>query len=107
MRSTRAPPTRSCAIACPLGIDTGALVKGLRRERHGAIGARAARVAGANWEVVEWAARGALRAGHLLGDRATARISGAAAARRRGRAGPRVDGADAQARHAADAAHRP
>jgi D-lactate dehydrogenase len=40
------------------------------------IGARAARVAGANWEVVEWAARGALRAGHLLGDRATARISG-------------------------------
>ncbi len=97
----------SCAIACPLGIDTGTLVKGLRRERHGAIGARAARVAGANWEVVEWAARGALRAGHLLGDRATARISGGL---RRVAGAERVPAWTApmpKARHAADAAHRP
>jgi D-lactate dehydrogenase len=65
----------SCAIACPLGIDTGALVKTLRAERHGPLVRRAARATAARWGVVERAARGALRAGHLLGDRASAATS--------------------------------
>jgi D-lactate dehydrogenase len=53
----------SCMIACPLGIDTGKLVKELRARQHGAHAERAARVAAQRWAVVERAARASLRGG--------------------------------------------
>ncbi len=68
----------SCTIACPLGIDTGAMVKGLREQRHGALSARAASAAADHWALIERAARGGLRVGHALGDRTTAAVAGAA-----------------------------
>ena len=73
----------SCAIACPLGIDTGTMVKGLRAEGHGALARRAAGAAAGHWGAVERAGRGALRAGHRAGDR----VSSAATAAVRALAG--------------------
>ena len=53
----------SCSHACPLGIDTGTLIKGMRAaERTPREEAAAARVA-ERWETVERLARGGLRAG--------------------------------------------
>ena len=53
----------SCALVCPLGIDTGKLVKSLRERQHSARAQRvAARLAG-RWAAVERAARASLRAG--------------------------------------------
>ncbi len=55
----------SCALVCPLGIDTGKLVKSLRERQHSARAHRvAARLAG-RWAAVERAARASLRAGAL------------------------------------------
>jgi D-lactate dehydrogenase len=55
-----------CATACPVAIDTGQLVKRLRREAHSAVAnAWSGRVAERFWEV-EAAARAALRAGHAV-----------------------------------------
>jgi D-lactate dehydrogenase len=53
----------SCALACPLGIDTGKLVKELRRERHTEPAERVALAAAKRWDVVEGASRAALRRG--------------------------------------------
>ena len=63
----------SCSLACPLGIDTGKLVKDLRGQEHDAGGASKRAVQAAeHWALVERAARGGLRAGALaarmLGD---------------------------------------
>jgi D-lactate dehydrogenase len=59
----------SCRLACPLGIDTGALVKELREERHSpraeALALRGAR----NWDKVERASRAALKLGGPLTSR--------------------------------------
>ncbi len=58
----------SCVLTCPLGIDTGKLVKGLRRAGHA--GARAERRAerlAERWAGVEAVARAGLRAGGPLG----------------------------------------
>ncbi len=59
----------SCRLACPLGIDTGALVKELRAERHApraeALALRGAR----SWGAVERASRAALRLGGPLARR--------------------------------------
>jgi D-lactate dehydrogenase len=49
-----------CATACPVGIDTGALVKRLRAEGHGAVARAAARVSAAAFGGVEVFARAAL-----------------------------------------------
>ncbi|HEX6229964.1 MAG TPA: FAD-linked oxidase C-terminal domain-containing protein, partial [Solirubrobacterales bacterium] len=53
----------SCQLACPVGIDTGALVKELRAERHTgraeALALRAAR----RWGAIEAASRAGLRIG--------------------------------------------
>ncbi len=61
----------SCRLACPLGIDTGALVKRFRAERHGRAAERAALLAAKRWGNVERAARGGLAlrgpASRLLG----------------------------------------
>jgi D-lactate dehydrogenase len=53
----------SCQIACPIGIDTGALVKELRAERHTGRAERAALAAAKRWATVESASRTALRVG--------------------------------------------
>jgi D-lactate dehydrogenase len=59
----------SCALACPLGIDTGALVKELRGAAHGPRASRAAEAVSDRWRLVEVGARTALKAGAAAGDR--------------------------------------
>jgi len=53
----------SCRLACPLGIDTGALVKELRAERHSPRAEAWALRAAQHWGAVERASRAALRIG--------------------------------------------
>jgi D-lactate dehydrogenase len=53
-----------CATACPVGIDTGALTKRLRRERHSALAHRFARFLAGHFGPLERGARLALRVGH-------------------------------------------
>ena len=64
----------SCRLACPVGIDTGKLVKDLRRRESGPAAQRAGVRLARRWSLVERSARGALRAGGALsrvtGDRA-------------------------------------
>ncbi|HEX3905814.1 MAG TPA: (Fe-S)-binding protein, partial [Polyangia bacterium] len=67
----------SCQLACPVGIDTGALVKELRAERHTNRAERAALATAKRWRTVEGASRTALRVG-----------GGAARRTRKGRALP-------------------
>ena len=55
----------SCALACPLGIDTGKLVKGLRSSRHSPRAERAALLAAKHWRLAEWGARLGLRFGPI------------------------------------------
>jgi D-lactate dehydrogenase len=71
-----------CALACPVGIDTGQLVKRLRRESHSASGDEVARVAASHFALLERAARAALRgnqfARSVLGSRWSADLPRAA-----------------------------
>jgi D-lactate dehydrogenase len=53
----------SCQLACPVGIDTGALVKELRAERHTERAERAALATAKRWGTVERVSRAALRLG--------------------------------------------
>jgi D-lactate dehydrogenase len=53
----------SCQLACPLGIDTGRLVKELRVAQHGERAERAALAAAKRWGAVEKASRLALKVG--------------------------------------------
>ena len=57
----------SCAVACPLAIDTGKLVKGLRAGRHSERAERRAADMARRWRRVEHTARAGLRAGGPLG----------------------------------------
>jgi D-lactate dehydrogenase len=59
----------SCQLACPVGIDTGKLVKELRAERHGERPEKRALAAARHWDVVEGASRAALRVGGPLARR--------------------------------------
>jgi D-lactate dehydrogenase len=59
----------SCQLACPVGIDTGALVKEMRAERHGERAERVALAAARRWDVVEGASRAGLRVGGPLARR--------------------------------------
>jgi D-lactate dehydrogenase len=59
----------SCQLACPVGIDTGALVKELRAERHTDRAERAALATAKRWGAVEAASRAALRLGGPLARR--------------------------------------
>jgi D-lactate dehydrogenase len=68
----------SCAGACPLGIDTGKLVKGLRAAEHTPRAERVALGVAKRWAAVERAARAGLRAGHAVGDRPMGALAGAA-----------------------------
>ncbi|HMB53706.1 MAG TPA: FAD-linked oxidase C-terminal domain-containing protein, partial [Thermoanaerobaculia bacterium] len=53
----------SCALACPLGIDTGEMVKDLREQRHSKRAESLALAAAKRWGAVERASRAALRLG--------------------------------------------
>ncbi len=68
-----------CATACPVSIDTGRMVKNLRRERHGEISLATSEWLARHFAFTEYAARGALRAGHaqasLLGHGPLERLS--------------------------------
>ncbi len=59
----------SCQIACPLGIDTGKMVKELRREQHGARAEKRALAAAKRWGAVEKVSRLALKVGGPLARR--------------------------------------
>ena len=63
-----------CALACPVGIDTGALTKRLRRERHSPLARRAALLSAQNFAWVERTARLMLHAGHVAESLIGARI---------------------------------
>jgi D-lactate dehydrogenase len=59
----------SCQIACPLGIDTGRMVKELRTAQHGERAEKAALAAAKRWGAVEKASRLALKFGGPLARR--------------------------------------
>ncbi|HEU5062942.1 MAG TPA: FAD-binding and (Fe-S)-binding domain-containing protein [Solirubrobacterales bacterium] len=59
----------SCQIACPLGIDTGRMVKELRVAQHGERAEKAALAAAKRWGAVEKASRLALKVGGPLARR--------------------------------------
>jgi D-lactate dehydrogenase len=59
----------SCRLACPLGIDTGKLVKELREDAHSPRAEARALRAAKRWRTVERASRAALRAGGPLARR--------------------------------------
>jgi D-lactate dehydrogenase len=59
----------SCQLACPVGIDTGLLVKELRKERHTPRAEAAALATAKRWGVVEAVSRLALRFGGPLARR--------------------------------------
>jgi len=59
----------SCQLACPLGIDTGKMVKELRTAQHGERAERAALAAAKRWGAVEKASRVALKLGGPLARR--------------------------------------
>jgi D-lactate dehydrogenase len=71
-----------CATTCPLGIDTGVLVKELRASERGTREERAALLAARRWDRVEAGARTGLAAGEAvsraLGDGAVAGLTGVA-----------------------------
>jgi D-lactate dehydrogenase len=59
----------SCQLACPVGIDTGALVKELRAAEHGERAEKRALAAARHWEGIEGASRAGLRIGGPLARR--------------------------------------
>ena len=71
----------TCALACPLGIDTGKLVKTLRGRQHSARAERVALRLAARWDSVERSARAGLGAG-VRGRPVSAAIRGASRAAR-------------------------
>lgn len=69
-----------CAGACPVDINTGDLVKRLRRENHSARANKLALKAARHFGKLQWAARSALAAGNavnkLFGKKAMPRMTG-------------------------------
>ena len=57
----------TCQIACPLGIDTGKLIKGFRADEHPQKAQRQAPRVAEHWSSVEKTARAGLRAGSVAG----------------------------------------
>ena len=68
-----------CATACPVGIDTGALIRDLRGARQGGLGKAVAGYAAGHFGGVANAARIGLQLGHaaaaVLGDEVVSRLS--------------------------------
>ena len=100
----------TCATTCPLGIDTGALVKELRSSEHGRREERAGLRVAQRWAKFEAASRAGLgdRRRDLRGDRRRrhGRHHRRRAGRDRRRAGAGVGAADAAAGDDRDAADR-
>lgn len=69
-----------CATACPVDINTGDLIKRLRRENHSPLANKIALLAAKNFKTVEWAARTALKIGSAIntvfGKNAMANVTG-------------------------------
>jgi len=61
-----------CKLACPLGIDTGSMVKELRAREHTERAEKIALGVAKRWATVEKGARAGLRAGGVVGDRPAA-----------------------------------
>jgi D-lactate dehydrogenase len=55
-----------CATACPVDINTGELIKRLRRENHSPFANKTALLIAKNFGVLVWGARFALRAGSVM-----------------------------------------
>jgi len=69
-----------CATACPVDINTGDLVKRLRRENHSAAANRMALWVAKNFKTVEWLTRAGLKAGvgmnKIFGENTMFRLTG-------------------------------
>ncbi|WP_030253726.1 FAD-binding and (Fe-S)-binding domain-containing protein [Streptomyces violens] len=59
----------TCKLACPVGIDTGAMMKDFRHHRHSPREEKAAALAAKRFKAVEAAARLAVAAADRIGDR--------------------------------------
>ncbi|WP_405435776.1 FAD-binding and (Fe-S)-binding domain-containing protein [Streptomyces anulatus] len=59
----------TCKLACPVGIDTGAMMKGFRHRRHTPREERIAALTAKNFAVVEASARLAVAVADAVGDR--------------------------------------
>ncbi|MEU2233193.1 FAD-binding and (Fe-S)-binding domain-containing protein [Streptomyces vietnamensis] len=68
----------TCKLACPVGIDTGALMKEFRHERHSPREERIAALAAKNFRAVEASARLAVAAADRIGDRVLGSVTGLA-----------------------------
>ncbi len=64
----------TCKLACPVGIDTGAMMKGFRHRRHTPREERIAALTAKNFRVVEASARLAVGAGDAIGERGGDRL---------------------------------
>jgi D-lactate dehydrogenase len=71
-----------CSTACPVGIDTGALIRELRGEQQGAVAKAVGGFVAEHFGVVAGAARTAIKLGHaaasVMGDGFVERVSGGA-----------------------------
>jgi D-lactate dehydrogenase len=70
----------TCSLACPVGIDTGKLVKGFRASERTERGERVALAVAKRWAAVEAGARAGLHAGHAVGSPTMRAVTGAARA---------------------------
>jgi D-lactate dehydrogenase len=70
----------TCSLACPVGIDTGKLVKGFREAERTERGERVALAVAKRWAAVETGARAGLRAGHAVGSPTMRAVTGVARA---------------------------
>ncbi|MGW2015160.1 FAD-binding and (Fe-S)-binding domain-containing protein [Streptomyces sp. NPDC001927] len=68
----------TCKLACPVGIDTGALMKEFRHQRHSTREERIAALAARNFRAVEASARLAVAAADRIGDRILGAATGLA-----------------------------
>ncbi|MFE0649548.1 FAD-binding and (Fe-S)-binding domain-containing protein [Streptomyces sp. NPDC059534] len=68
----------TCKLACPVGIDTGALMKEFRHQRHSPREERIAALAARNFRAVEASARLAVAAADRIGDRVLESVTGLA-----------------------------
>ncbi|MEU7008780.1 FAD-binding and (Fe-S)-binding domain-containing protein [Streptomyces sp. NPDC046332] len=68
----------TCKLACPVGIDTGALMKQFRHQRHSPREERIAALAARNFRAVEATARLAVAVAGRIGDRALEAVTGTA-----------------------------
>ncbi|WP_370410434.1 FAD-binding and (Fe-S)-binding domain-containing protein [Streptomyces fradiae] len=68
----------TCALACPVGIDTGAMMKAFRHERHSPAEERVAALAARRFKAVEASARLAVAAAARMGDGFLASVTGLA-----------------------------